>query len=69
MSTEHDAYVGPHPRRFGYLVYCADCELVTDVFVTEQQAIDAWVNGDTHIDAEDLDRSEYLDFHSILGRT
>jgi hypothetical protein len=48
MKCQHDAYVCPHPRKSGYFVYCADCELITNSHPTQDAAVKAWMNGKTH---------------------
>ncbi len=62
MKCPHDAYVCPHPRKSGYFVYCADCNLVTGPHSTQDAAVKAWREGHTHVakKSECFDGSEYI---------
>jgi len=45
-KCEHNAYICEHPRRGGFLVFCADCDLTAEGG-TEENAIANWKAGFT----------------------
>jgi hypothetical protein len=64
-ECDHDAYVCQHPQYLGFFVYCADCDLVTGIQPTKEEAIKDWVSGKTHKGLEKLDRSDFSNPTSI----
>jgi len=44
LCSHHDLYICLHPRKAGYLIYCADCYEVAEG-ATEDEAKDNWRKG------------------------
>jgi hypothetical protein len=61
--TNHcDVQVCKHPRRGGFLVYCADCDLTAEGG-TVREAAKNWQSGFTL--TQDFDRTELVDGKSV----